>query len=232
LTRVCEVVILDHPRMSSFVKASAVDEAGGDASPLGKPRSDELLPLARAAVAGDEDAASTLVVHVGRSMLAVVRRVLGRACPDVDDVTQDAVLAFLDSLATFRGECSVARFAQRIAILTALTAQRRLRLRERWTPPVAAPDDHPADDGAASPLDFAATRRRGALVRELLAELPDVIAESLGLHYVLGYTVDEIAVAAGVSPNTVWSRLRLGKSALRRKLDRDARLAERLEVRT
>jgi len=28
-----------------------------------------------------------------------------------------------------------------------------------------------------------------------------------------------------------WSRLRLGKSALRRKLDGDARLAEQLEVR-
>jgi RNA polymerase sigma-70 factor (ECF subfamily) len=68
------------------------------------------------------------------------------------------------------------------------------------------------------------------LVRQLLDELPDVIAEALALHFILGYTVDEIAEAAAISPNTVWSRLRLGKQALRRKLEGDARLAELLEV--
>lgn len=225
------MAILKYPRMSLFLKSAAVDLAGGESGPVAKPRTDELLPLVRAAVVGDEEAAGTLVAHVGRSMLAVVRRVLGRDSPDVDDVAQDAVIAFLDSLVTFRGECSIFHFAQRIAILTALTAQRRLRLRERWTPPAAAPGDHQADETATSPMDSAAARRRRALVRDLLSELPDVIAESLGMHYVLGYTVEEIAAAAGVSPNTVWSRLRLGKSALRRKLDGDARLAERLEGR-
>ena len=115
--------------MSLFLKSTAVDMVGGESGPFAKPRMDELLPVARAAVAGDEEAAGTLVAHLGRSMLAVVRRVLGRGSPDVDDVAQDAVIAFLDSLATFRGECSVFHFAQRIAILTALTAQRRLRLR-------------------------------------------------------------------------------------------------------
>jgi len=217
--------------MSLFLKSTAVDMAGGDPGPAGKPRTDELLPLARAAIAGDEDAASTLVAHVGRAMMAVVRRVLGRASPDVDDVTQDAVIAFLGTLASFRGECSVFHFAQRIAILTALTAQRRTRLRDRWTRSEETPGDDRADESGSSPMDTTAARRRRALVRDLLAELPDVIAESLGMHYALGYTVEEIASAAGVSPNTVWSRLRLGKHALRRKLDGDARLAEQLEVR-
>jgi DNA-directed RNA polymerase specialized sigma24 family protein len=68
------------------------------------------------------------------------------------------------------------------------------------------------------------------VVRQLLDELPDVIAEALALHFILGYTVDEIAAAASVSPNTVWSRLRLGKQTLRRKLEGDARIAELLEV--
>lgn len=225
------MVILKYPRMSLFLKSTAVDLVGGESGPVVKPRTDELLPLARAAVAGDEEAAGTLVGHLGRSMLAVVRRVLGRGSPDVDDVAQDAVIAFLDSLATFRGECSVFHFAQRIAILTALTAQRRFRLRQRWTSPAEASGDHLADETATSPMDTAAARRRRDLVRDLLAELPDVIADSLGMHYVLGYTVEEIATAAGVSANTVWSRLLLGKSAFRRKLDGDTRLAEQLEVR-
>ena len=42
----------------------------------------------------------------------------------------------------------------------------------------------------------------------------------------LGYTVDEIAVATGVSSHTVWSRLKLGKRALKRALAHDQRLAE------
>jgi RNA polymerase sigma factor (sigma-70 family) len=226
-----DLAILNGQAMALSAKFTVAPWLGDESSPVVKPRADELLPLARATIAGDEDAAGTLVAHLGRSILAVVRRVLGRECPDVDDVTQDAVIAFLDSLATFRGECSVCHFAQRIAILTALTAQRRLRLRERVTPATDAAAEHAADDAAASPLDGAAARRRGALLRDLLAELPDVIAESLGMHYVLGYTVEEIAVIAGVSPNTVWSRLRLGKLALRRKLHGDTTLAERLEVR-
>ncbi|MBN2576238.1 MAG: RNA polymerase sigma factor [Deltaproteobacteria bacterium] len=216
--------------MSPIAKATAVDSASGGSGPVGRARTDELLPLAKAAVAGDEDAAGTLVGHLGRSLLAVVRRVLGRQCPDVDDVTQDAVIAVLDGLASFRGECTVFHFAQRIALLTALTAQRRIRLRERWTTDADAPTDAVACASAESPMASAAARLRRALVRDLLGELPDAIAESLGMHYALGYTVDEIAVAAGISPNTVWSRLRLGKQALRRKLAGDPRLAERLEV--
>ena len=48
-------------------------------------------------------------------MLRVVRKVMGHQHPDVEDVTQDAVLALLGSLETFRGACSVEHFARRIA---------------------------------------------------------------------------------------------------------------------
>jgi RNA polymerase sigma-70 factor (ECF subfamily) len=72
--------------------------------------------------------------------------------------------------------------------------------------------------------------RRLALVRQLLGELPPVIAEALALHYLLDHTVHEIAVMVSVSPNTVWSRLRLGKKALRKKLERDKELAGMLAV--
>jgi RNA polymerase sigma factor (sigma-70 family) len=215
--------------MSRLAKSTAADVADGQPASLVKSRVDELLPLARAAARGDEEAAGTLVAHVGRSMLAVVRRVLGREHADVDDVTQDAVLALLDGLGTFRAECTVLHFAQRIALLTALTAQRRLRLRARWAP-ARTGDEHLADKSAPSPVESAAAGHRRAVLRDLLAELPDIIGEALALHYMLDYTVEEIAAAAGVSPNTVWSRLRLGKQALRRKLDANARLAERLEV--
>jgi RNA polymerase sigma-70 factor (ECF subfamily) len=200
---------------------------------------DELAELARATVAGDADAAGTLVMHLGGSMFTIVRRVLGHRNADVDDVAQDAVIALLGALPKFRNECGVAHFAHRIALLTALAALRRARVRQRWTDSgdgISEDREMEREGGLpieqiASPLAITVTARRRALVRQLLDELPDVIAEALALHFILGYTVDEIADAASVSPNTVWSRLRLGKQALRRKLEGDARLAELLEVR-
>jgi RNA polymerase sigma factor (sigma-70 family) len=163
-------------------------------------------------------------------MLRVIRKVIGPGHADVDDVAQDAVIAFLRALATFRGECTVVHFAHRISLLTALAARRRMRVRTRWSDEDGQVLEDVADEDLRSPLATTLAARRRELVRQLLDELPDVIAESLALHFVLGYTVGEIASTISVSPNTVWSRLRLGKRALRRKLHADAQLAELLEV--
>lgn len=207
---------------------SAVHASPGNVLTL--PRPDELLSLAHAACEGEPSAINTLVVSVGGGMLKTVRKVLGPSHPDVEDVTQDAVLALLSSLRAFRGECTVAHFAHRVAVLTALAARRRLRTRDRWTEFDTAPESV-ADDGGASPLMRAIASRRRVIVRELFDELSEPMAEALALHFVLGYTVEEIAVAADVPANTVWSRLRLGKQALRKKLTLDVRLLELLRSR-
>ena len=60
------------------------------------------------------------------------------------------------------------------------------------------------------------------------SRLPEPAAEALALHFVLGYTVDEIATTLDVSPHTIWSRLKLGKRALKEALARDKRLADLL----
>src|SRR4029079_11034794 len=108
-------------------------------------RPDELLPLARAAN-DDADAAATLVGALCGGMLRIVRKVIGRRHPDVDDVTQDAVIALLAALMTFRGECSVEHFANRIALLTALAARRRARARARQVEPETESFDEVAGD--------------------------------------------------------------------------------------
>jgi RNA polymerase sigma factor (sigma-70 family) len=218
--------------VSRFAKELAGAPEAPRVASVAAARPDELLTLATSAAGGDPDAAATLILHVGAPMLRVVRKVLGRGHADVDDVAQDAVIAFLRALNSFRGECTVIHFASRVSLLTALAARRRLRLRTRWSETEGRPIETIPDDDMRSPLARTlATRRRG-LVLQLLDELPDVIAESLALHFVLGYTVDEIAAAISVSPNTVWSRLRLGKRALRRKLQGDSQLADMLRVNT
>jgi RNA polymerase sigma-70 factor (ECF subfamily) len=77
-----------------------------------------------------------------------------------------------------------------------------------------------------TPYVDALARQRRAVVLRLLGELSEPVAEALALHYLVGHSVESIATASGVSVNTVWSRLRLGKRALRRRLKRNAALLE------
>ena len=71
-------------RMSRFVKPLARDSGPVSAgNPLERP--DELRGLALAAARGDAGAAASLVIHVGSSMLIVVRKVLGRSADVHDD---------------------------------------------------------------------------------------------------------------------------------------------------
>jgi RNA polymerase sigma factor (sigma-70 family) len=229
LTGAINFAIVDR-EVSRFSKQMTSEDAqpGGARLPSLRPP-DDLLAVARAAARGDGDAAATLVAEVGGAMLRVVRKVMGHKHPDVDDVAQDAVLALLGSLETFRGASSVEHFARRVALLTALRARRRGKVRARVAEAEGGAgdvDDLPGDE--LSPLATTVASRRRALVRQLLDQLPEVIAEALALHFILDHTVEEIAEASAVPANTVWSRLRLGKQAVRRKLEADARLAEML----
>lgn len=187
---------------------------------------DPLLSVAKAATRGDAEAAATLISQVGGSMLQSIRRILGANHPDLDDVAQEATLSFLKALANFRGESSVAHFANRISMLTALDALRRKTRRERWlvvdhdqTDLVA--DDRDAPGGLASTTD---ARRR--LLIDLFSDLTPSIGDAMACYFVLGLTAEEIAAAEGVSQNTIWSRIRLGKAALRRRLSQNVDLAE------
>ncbi len=169
-------------------------------------------------------------MELGGPTLRTVRKVLGVNHPDAEDVAQEAVLGLLASLQRFRGECTVTHYALQVALRTALHARRRLRTHGRLcTESAAVPDT--VDATQESPLDAAVSKERREVVRRLLDQLPEPTAEALALHFMLGYTVDEIAVATGVSPHTVWSRLKLGKRALKRALARDHRLAELLRGR-
>jgi RNA polymerase sigma-70 factor (ECF subfamily) len=192
-------------------------------------RPDELLGLARRAAERDPTAAATLLTQVGGIVLATVRQVLGPGHPDVDDVAQEASIAFLGSLDEFRGECSTRRYAQRVALFTALTSRRRLVAQQRLLDPESPMEAKPAGPEASPHVETIAARRR-EMLRKVLDSLPDVIAQALAMHFILGHTVDEIAKATSSPSNTIWSRLRLGKQALRRILNENRDLRELFEV--
>lgn len=216
--------------MSSLPKAAGErDESASAGSDPNERRPDELLVLARAAATRDPNAAATLLSQVGGVVLGTVRQVLGPGHPDIEDVAQEASIAFLSSLDEFRGECSTRRYAQRVALFTALTSRRRLVAQARLIDSEAPLDTKPAGP-ELSPLAETVAAKRRDIVRKALDSLPDVIAQALALHFILGHTVDEIAQATSSPPNTIWSRLRLGKQAMRRILSEKRELRELFEI--
>ena len=187
---------------------------------------DPLRALGAAAVQGDVEAQRTLLVAIGPPLLRVVRGVLGSAHTDVEDTLQEAMVAVHLALPGFRGECTTLHFACRVAAQTAMNARRRAGYRSRHTPSMPPADLIELARDERSPAELTAAARRREALRELLCELPDAQAEVLGLHALLGYTVEETAAAVEVPPNTVRSRLRNGLAKLRERVRGRAELLD------
>jgi RNA polymerase sigma-70 factor, ECF subfamily len=180
-----------------------------------------LVSLSSALQRGDETAARQWLELIAPIVLRTVRQVLGSRHADVEDVTQEALLGALGAIANFRGACSISHFVRRIALLTALNARRRHRLRQELAPTTHGEMDEVL--GNSTPPDEAleAEQRRAAFAR-LLDELPAPQAEVLGLHCVLGLTIAEASELTGVPVNTLRGRLVSAKAALRERLSQDS----------
>ena len=189
-----------------------------------------MVTLVRRGAAGDRKATRSLLAAVGPAMLRAIRKVLARSTHEVEDVAQEAMEALVAALPSFRGECPVLHFARRVAVLTALANRRRLDLRAHWA--ADAPDQTEPDGIAAgpSPAEALVLRGRREALEALLDELPANQAEVLVLHAALGFTIDEIAGATGRPAETIRSRLRLAKQALRDRIQASPALSEILEV--
>jgi len=185
------------------------------------------IQLARAAAAGDVQATAKLLKELGPAVARTVRAVMG-GHTDAEDAVQQSLIALVHALPSFRGECEPAGYACRIAVRTAVAARKRARARDLRNANI---DDHSVEaDSQRSPQAVAASARRTELVRELLEQIPEEQAECLALRVVLGWSLEEVAAATGAPVNTIRSRVRLAKEALRRRIEADPRLAEELEV--
>jgi RNA polymerase sigma factor (sigma-70 family) len=189
-----------------------------------------MVALVRRVLAGDRKATRSLLGAVGPAMLRAIRKVLARSAQEVEDVAQEAMEALVAALPSFRGECPVLHFARRVAVLTALANRRRLDLRAQWA--ADAPDQAEPGGVAAdpSPAEALFLRGRREALEALLDELPANQAEVLVLHVALGFTIDEIAGATSRPAETIRSRLRLAKQALRDRIQASPALSEILEV--
>ena len=115
-------------------------------------------------------------------------------------------------------------YVSRIAVRTAMAARKRRIVRQNRAEAIGS--EVGDDDYAASAGDDAWAVRRRDLLRALLDELPEAQADTFALRIALGYSMQEVADATGAPVNTVRSRLRLAKEALRHRIEKDPAFAE------
>ncbi len=202
-------------------------KTSGDA-PHPQAAGDALRGVAAAAVAGDALALRGLLCALSPEISRVARCVLGSSAPELDDVVQESLLGLLRALPTFRGECSLRRLANRIAVRTAIHARRRARKRYADNALLADEAMPRVPLNGRDPEREYMSARREALLLLLLDELPEVQAETLALRVVLGFSLEETAQAMSVPENTVRSRMRLAREALRARIESQPSLLDLL----
>lgn len=195
-----------------------------------KPNAEPVDPLAEwlePALAGDPAALRALLRALAPEIARVVRAMLGASDPCLEDVVQDSLLALVRALGAFRRDCSARHFATRIAARTALRHRRRAHAA------LVRDSAHEQARRSAQPWERSndADARRWSLLRQLVDELPERQSEVLALRFMLGYSLEETARAVDAPVNTVRSRIRLAKEALRERLEADATLARLFEER-
>jgi RNA polymerase sigma-70 factor (ECF subfamily) len=138
-------------------------------------------------------------------------RYLVRRDNDVEDITQEALVGIVKGLGTYRGEGTLASWADRVVARTTFA-----ELRKRRAEPLLSPfrERSTTDTLAERPLfgDEYLLRRWAVSV---LDELPLPQRHAVVLHHLLDMTVPEISDELGVPRETVRSRLRLARTRLR-----------------
>ncbi|MES1172413.1 MAG: sigma-70 family RNA polymerase sigma factor [Bacteroidota bacterium] len=137
--------------------------------------------------------------------------VLGPSHADLEDTMQESLFAALKALPSYRFEGDIRHYVTKISMRIAIANRRSSAARWQQHASIAA------EQAAERPLAVRETwtAQELELVRRILDQLTGVQSEALFLRIVLGFSVEEIGAMTGVSPNTVKTRLRLGKNALR-----------------
>jgi RNA polymerase sigma factor (sigma-70 family) len=178
-----------------------------------------LRQLVDSASMGDTAALELLLAAVTPRVIASCRRILGSSHADIDDAAQETLIGFARSLGNYRSECSVLSYATSVAIRTCLGIRRRHLRRVSLAMQAPQPEDGlPSFDPLVNPALVAQQRE---LLRDLIASLSPILAEALTLRILLGLPLAEVAEISGVPMNTIRSRVRLAKEALRSMIEAD-----------
>jgi RNA polymerase sigma-70 factor, ECF subfamily len=197
--------------------------ASGRDSTVG--RADEEIQLAERLRAGDLSAFETLVRTHGGRLLVVAHRFLGCEAESADAV-QDAFLAALESLPSFRGDARLGTWLHRIVVNCCLM-QLRIKKRRRTVQidsllPQFDETGHHAAPVAAwqrPPHEVCCDAELRHEVRKAIDQLPDLHREILLLRDIDGLDTAKTASLLDVSESVVKTRLHRARQALRTLLE-------------
>jgi RNA polymerase sigma factor (sigma-70 family) len=177
----------------------------------------EDLQLMSLAAQRNPEAQEKVVLRVMKRTRTVCRSLLGPGA-DAADAVQSSLEEILKSAPRFRGESSLETWADRISVRVALRSGRRQRF---WKQVL------PWADEAAPVETVPATHQGEGLprpIQQYMDELPADRREVLLLKYMLDYSVEGIAEALKLSPNTVKYRLKQALGQMRALIRRDVAL--------
>jgi RNA polymerase sigma-70 factor, ECF subfamily len=172
-----------------------------------------LSETVRRAQAGDQAAIAALVAEQQRYVYSIAMSIT-KDPTDAADLTQDALIRFVRSIGSYRGDTKLSTWLYRLVVNLGID-----RLRRRGAPPIRLDDDEVEVDVASDdPIDdVAAVAERAEearIVRAAVSQLPDAQRVALTLHYFEDLRYEDIADVMGVPLNTVKSHVRRGKERL------------------
>lgn len=185
-----------------------------------EPSPPDLAHLTLLSLEGSAEATTELLRAIAPAVRRCCKAILGASHSDLEDAVQDSLMAFMRALPAYRFESGIPHYAIRIALRVSHTLRRRsLSWRDRFRL-TAEVDEEIHTDSPWVSEEAVSVQRREAL-RTALGRLPREQSEALTLRFCLEYSMLEVASITGAPLNTVKTRLRLGREALRRYIDRD-----------
>jgi len=188
--------------------------------------------LAACIRAGDDGAARTLHDRVRPRVDVTIRSLLGHGDPDHEDLVQLSMMALVEGIDRYRGDCSLPSWASLIAARAVYKEIRRRRRARRVFDPSAA--DGLADELAESPASMVRAldaRSVAARLRTHLDRLGEDKAWTFLLHDVCGFTLDEIATITEASSAAAQKRLVRARHELFERCAGDPELADLVQGR-
>lgn len=173
--------------------------------------------------AGDREAQETLVRRYQDKVYRLAYGLLGHR-EDALDATQDALVAMLRALPSFRGEARFETWLYRVTTNVCLMRRRSHRARTRLVIDTPAEVSELAD-GQPDPEHAAMRSETQAAIRECVSRLPAEFRAVVVLRELEGLSYEDIAEALRVPLGTVQSRLSRGRRLLREALMADGRVA-------
>jgi RNA polymerase sigma-70 factor (ECF subfamily) len=170
----------------------------------------ELIRLVELATQGDATAFGHLVTQHWRFVYTICLSQVGHAA-EAEDLTQEVFVRVSQDLVDLQTADKFLPWLRQVVKNVCRMWRRRQRATSEALEAIAEVDD------PAAAVWFKRAEL-GEIVRAMLAQVSPMSREILALHYLAGYSEAELAVAFGVSPATIKSRLREGREQAKRKL--------------